>query len=243
VNQQATKILGPLSGIWRRICAVEATALDRSATGNVSRSLSILVIGIWFVLVVTGFAFLAVYSNTDGAADAPPQDVDFAALSLPTVSGKYHLVMAVHPKCPCTRASINELNRIAAKCGDDLTYSFLIYRPEYETVDWAQSGTVVAVGKMPGAILVPDPSGKIAARLGMKTSGSTVLFDPSGASVFYGGITAARNHEGDNLGSDAVVSFVRNGSADRNHAPVFGCPIHLDSCAEDHCQSSGGSVQ
>ena len=47
---------------------------------------------------------------------------------------------------------------------------------------------------IPGVIVTPDVGGRIAARLGAKTSGHVLVYDENGVLKFSGGITAARGH-------------------------------------------------
>ena len=75
----------------------------------------------WTAAVFTGLALVWRYKATPGAeADAPRTWP--AASSVRHVPGRPTLVMFAHPKCPCTRASLDELatltsrNRHQASC-------------------------------------------------------------------------------------------------------------------------------
>lgn len=224
------------------VCAISWTGFTRSIRRVSNRAL-LFGLSIWFVAVVGGFALLTRYSYTSGDVTEPPPDFNLADLQLPAAAGKYQLVMAVHPKCPCTRSSIFELHRIITKCRGRIVCSFFIFEPADVPAGWSETGTVVAASRLPGATLIPDPVGRFAGRLGMKTSGSVVFLDPDGTPVFHGGITPARNHEGNNLGADAVISFVRHGTAARNYAPVYGCSIASSACTDhERCRETKRSL-
>jgi len=70
-----------------------------------------------------------------------------------------------------------------------------------------------------------DDDGLEATRFGVITSGQTVLYDPSGALLFSGGITGARGHAGDNAGRASLVSLLNQGKTDLSSTSVFGCPL------------------
>src|SRR5688572_7983088 len=72
---------------------------------------------LWGVFVGFGFRGLWAYESRPGAAATPPLQWP-AASSIQRVEGTPTLVMLAHPHCPCTRASIEELNRIMAHAGD-----------------------------------------------------------------------------------------------------------------------------
>src|SRR5712671_5581051 len=88
-----------------------------------SRTAALCAIG-WAFLVACGFVGLARYKSTPGEmAEAParwPQGT-----RLQRVAGRPTLVMFAHPKCACTRASLAELNRLAAERSFDTLVVFL----------------------------------------------------------------------------------------------------------------------
>jgi hypothetical protein len=73
--------------------------------------------------------------------------------------------------------------------------------------------------------IIDDVGGREAARYGIVTSGHVLLFDPSGARLFSGGITGSRAHEGDNDGAEAVVRLVMGSGPAVPAHPVFGCAV------------------
>jgi hypothetical protein len=61
-------------------------------------------------------------------------------------------------------------------------------------------------------------------RFGALTSGHTVVYDPSGRLLFSGGITSARGHAGENMGSELILAQLARKTNPQTHA-VFGCPL------------------
>jgi hypothetical protein len=51
-----------------------------------------------------------------------------------------------------------------------------------------------------------------------------LLFDAGGKLAFEGGITAARGHEGDNTGREAIAAHI-SGRPAPNSQPTFGCAL------------------
>jgi hypothetical protein len=135
------------------------------------------------------------------------------------------LVMAVHPHCPCTQASLEELARVVARSRGRLTVKILVYKPDGSGEVWEKTDLWRKAAAIPGVTVVADEYGEEAARFHASTSGEVLLFDPSGRLLFEGGITAARGRPGDNPGEDAVAALVSGGAARRTRMPVFGCSL------------------
>jgi hypothetical protein len=135
--------------------------------------------------------------------------------------------MFVHPMCPCSGASVEELSRLMARTDDALDVKVVAIAPKDAPRDWEDSTLVKSIRNIPGVEVVYDRSGEEAGRFGAMTSGHAALYDRSGTLMFSGGITASRGHAGANAGADAIVALVRN-QADaakhtRTQTPVYGC--------------------
>jgi hypothetical protein len=133
------------------------------------------------------------------------------------------LVMAAHPQCPCTRASVAELAQLMAHVQGKVQAYVLFYSPRESGADWENTDTRRSAAQIPGVTVLSDVDGAEAQRFGAETSGHTFLFDPSGRLLFTGGITASRGHSGDNAGESAIVSLINDHSSKRSQTFVFGC--------------------
>jgi hypothetical protein len=181
----------------------------------------------WVAAVGLGMGLLYEYSLTPGEDAGAPERwpagtrVELAP-RVPT------LVMVAHPRCPCTRASIAELARLMTRLEGRIAASVLFVTPP--GVDDASSITELwrSAKRIAGVRVIADPGGGEAERFGAKTSGQTILYAQDGRLLFRGGITAARAHEGDNVGSERIVSLVESSAADRSQSAVYGCPIADD---------------
>lgn len=173
--------------------------------------------------VIGGRALLN-YENSPGAVGHISSEwPKNSALSLAT--DRPTLVMLAHPQCPCTRASVSELEQVVAQTRDKARVYILFYTPRDTEADWTQSGLRRSAEKIPGATVVSDIDGLEAELFGAETSGHTFLFAPGGRLLFNGGITAARGHAGDNVGESSIVSLIENQASARTRTFVFGCSL------------------
>jgi hypothetical protein len=137
---------------------------------------------------------------------------------------RWTLVMLIHPHCSCTRASLQELERIIEMSGPSLQPYVLVYRPADFQTGWEKTETFEAAKRLQRARVIVDADGAEARLFGGFTSGQTFLYDREGALRFSGGITSLRGHAGVNRGSMDVVDIVHAKARQGTH-PVFGCAI------------------
>ena len=162
-------------------------------------------IAVWLMGIVAGFAGLQAYSAKAGAF-RPPSETALDFLSSHRTPGRPLLVMAVHPRCSCTDASLSELGDLLARSHGACDALLLQYHP----AGWSTG----AAFQMLGGVRVPvmsDPDGQIAWKLGAETSGHCVLVDAQGVIRFYGGLTVARGHRGRSPAQDAILEVVGGG--------------------------------
>ena len=178
----------------------------------------------WPTLVCAGWFAMTQYEMTAGeSAQAPKTWPVNAGLSRP--KDLPALLLFAHPQCPCTRASVEQLSRIVAASSRRVHPYAIFLQPAGFSEVWTHSSTWNRAAAIPGVTVLPDRSGQIAAAFGAKTSGQSLLFDLKGNLVFTGGITASRGHDGDNMGSQAVLLFLISGKLMNVHTPVFGCSL------------------
>jgi hypothetical protein len=133
------------------------------------------------------------------------------------------LVMAVHPYCPCSRASLGELALLMTRLHGRISACVLFYKPQGFSEAWEKTDLWQSAAAIPGVAVLRDEGGLEAFRFGALTSGQTMVYDVSGSLLFSGGITSSRGHLGDNAGFEAIVSSVLHGREERASTPVFGC--------------------
>src|SRR5437588_6157200 len=178
----------------------------------------------WAGTAVLGGHALLKYENSPGkvgrvSSSWPPNS------PVQLANERLTLVMAAHPQCPCTRASVGELAQLMAHVQGKVQAYVLFYSPRDAGADWQNTDLRRSAAHIPGVTVLSDVDGAEAQRLGAETSGHTFLFDPSGRLLFNGGITASRGHPGDNAGESAIVSLIDNHTSARAKTFVFGCSL------------------
>ena len=143
-----------------------------------------------------------------------------------------NLVMFLHPMCPCSRASIDSIQRLLARCGDRVNATVMFVQPAGAKFTVTDSPLIGLLSSLPGVSIRVDTLARQAEIFDAQTSGHVVLYDSRGRLLFSGGITIARGHNGDNDGLAAVESWILTGSAPLKTAPVYGCPLTINANAE-----------
>lgn len=176
------------------------------------------------VAVLTGSLLIAQYSQTAGATGTAPEQWPEASLAH-FHPGLPHLVMFLHPRCPCSRATLGELEQLVAHCQGAFSSQVWFIQPEGTDVDWVKTDLWHAAAAIPGVEVCIDPDGAEARRFHALTSGLTLLYDADGGLIFQGGITLARGHAGDNPGRDAIEGLLKQKITHVPSTPVFGCAL------------------
>jgi hypothetical protein len=165
------------------------------------------------------------YESAAGrTGDIPPAWPSGATVALEAT--RPTLVMFAHPKCPCTRASLGELNRLLARCQTRPVVHVFFLKPEGQADDWGKGDLWRAAANIPGVRLHEDVAGAEADRFGAQTSGHVVLYDPQGRMRFQGGITTARGQAGDSAGVKHLLTLLAGDEVRlESRPPVFGCAL------------------
>jgi hypothetical protein len=179
---------------------------------------------VWLFAVSAGTAALMRYKNIAGAQlDAPARWP--AGSRIVRVPGEATLVMAAHPQCPCTRASMTELERLLSRLRGRLHAVVLFVKPEGAPAGWEDTDLFRRASSVEGAQAIVDVDGVEARRFNALTSGQTLLYAADGRLLFSGGITAARGHEGDSVGRAYILAALDGAHLPHPNAPVFGCAL------------------
>jgi hypothetical protein len=181
------------------------------------------------------------------------QSIDNAALerhwpvntSFELAEDRPTLLLFMHPRCPCTRASVRELERTLTGAGLSEAQQpkciVVASLPPNASAKWRETDTVRRASGLPGAEIAWDVGGIETSRFGVATSGAVMLFHPNGELLFAGGVTASRGHDGDNAGSRRLHALLSlRSQAFQESTPVFGCRLCVESgsfvCGET-CQA------
>lgn len=189
------------------------------------------VAALWFLVVLAGTLLMAQYSQTAGAVGAVPEQWPDTSLRFNNPD-QSRLVLFLHPRCPCSRATLSELELIMANCQGLLSAQVLFIQPEGVSEDWVKTDLWNAAAAIPGVNVSIDPEGQEARRFQAVTSGQTLLYDAHGGLLFQGGITLARGHAGDNPGRDAIEDLLKHKITHPASTPVFGCVLGWKKTSE-----------
>lgn len=178
----------------------------------------------WVAAVIGGFAAAMIHEQTPAeehsVVSSWPKDTECQPPSLRPM-----LVMFVHPKCPCVRASFEELANLRQASGDSFDLQCVFLQPEGAT--WRSEETAywqTAQALKPCQMIV-DHSGLEHRRFGATTSGEVFLFSTDGRLQFRGGITISRGHSGESAGRLAIEAILKNSLPRLFETPVYGCPL------------------
>lgn len=202
------------------------------------RALAGAAIAAWLAAIATAMAALADYMHTP-APQAAPADAWPDTLE-PLDAGVHTLVLAVHPRCPCTVATVRQLEKLRDTPEHPLrirAYAFEPARPD-QPRDWRDTD-VTRILERHGARVIPDPEGNAATTLRLTTSGHAVLFDPNANAVFQGGLTHARGVAGPSAAVVNINRVLAGQPHPLNTTHVYGCPIHnpQHTCQHPHTEA------
>jgi hypothetical protein len=218
---------------------LDETQLSRRPTSRATY----VAIALWIAVAVAGYFAVVRYEFTTadiGAsrfADRWPTDS-----GLPRQAGHSTLIMFLHPKCPCSKASLNELDRLFVSnvraTDDKLDFIVDATVPASPTADWLQTDVLELAARIKNSRIVFDRGGGEASRFGATTSGCVMLFDQTGQRQYAGGVTASRGHEGDNVGCQELAEILNHQINHAESMPTFGCRL----CLPDENSPQQGST-
>jgi len=180
----------------------------------------------WILAIAAGYFALVNYSTT-------PKDSAVASRSWPQAvslvrdATRPTLVMFLHPKCPCSTASLRMIEQAEGGHTDTMRSWFVFTKPAHEPDSWCHGVVWDMAAEIPQSKRLVDIDGRIASRFGAICSGETYIYSADGTLLFHGGTTGSRGHEGDCIGTEAIHAIVRGQPPKRSTSPVFGCQLVL----------------
>ena len=186
--------------------------------------------GLWLAGIFAGVFILLQFSQTPGEqAEAPLRLPAKSRFSLEhktkALNNKPMLLVFLHPKCSCSRASLTELGRLMPRLIDKAAVYVSFTEFKGSADDWLVGDLWKMANEIPGVDVIVDRDGREAGLYDVRTSGQVLLYSESGELAFKGGLTAARGHEGDSAGRGEILAWFE----DRRHplaaVNTFGCEI------------------
>jgi hypothetical protein len=214
----------------------EAPSIYRSgAKGRTAWPIRAMV-AVWTLAIFAGMLALLHYSNSPGPDVTSPATWPVSSrISLD--SNRPTLIMFAHPHCPCTRASLGELNRLVSNCQGKFNTQIWFIKPPGTDADWTNTVLWRQAAAISGVTVHCDDDGVETSRFHAETSGYTVLYDPRGNLLFQGGITMSRGHEGDNPGRSALESLAQRQPLSHVRTSVYGCSLLSIQCSQPETNS------
>src|SRR5471030_653421 len=83
---------------------------------------------LWSAIIGAGFFYVLEYESTPADASIPPEVWPSESSLVPELSRR-NLILAAHPRCPCTRATIGELAELMAQQSHSIVAHVLVFKP------------------------------------------------------------------------------------------------------------------
>jgi hypothetical protein len=200
-------------------------------SGGRGRGVALAAFAVWLCAISGGTVWMTRHSNIPGPdGDVPALWPAQSTIALARTNST--LVMFAHPRCPCTRASINELEVLMARTQGRISAHVVFLRPAELPATWTETSLWRQAAAIPGVTVQMDINGAEARRFGSGTSGDTMVYAADGRLLFHGGITISRGHEGDNPGLSAISALSQSRTVETAQTPVFGCALFSTQCPE-----------
>lgn len=187
-----------------------------------------LLVTLWVAAMCFGFVGLFEYGSAPCDPGEPvsrwPSDAGLGAHA-----DAPELLLFAHALCPCTRATLSELERVLTRAPRAPRTRVVLWTDPDQPEHFEHSDLRERVRAVPSLELVEDPHGRLARAFGARTSGMTLCFDADGRRVFAGGLTSSRGHEGTSAGTLALDALLRGEPTERSVTPVFGCALVDDA--------------
>ncbi|MHB1558381.1 MAG: RedB protein [Isosphaeraceae bacterium] len=176
----------------------------------------------WGIAVGVGVLLTHAHMDTPSNPGAPPRHWPVQS-RLERDASRPQLLMFLHPRCPCSRASVTELAAILERCDGRLAAQVVLFQPAGRGDAWSKPEFLATLADIPGLKVTPDPNGEELRRFGVSTSGHVLLFDARGNLKFSGGLTPGRGQLGNEAGRSALLARLLGQSPSGLDEPVFGC--------------------
>jgi hypothetical protein len=178
----------------------------------------------WGSMIAGGTLIFRNYESIPGPAALTSEEWPSNSV-IPFSPGRINIVVLAHPRCPCTRASLNELQALLGRCQFRTATHVLFWMPCKAGDEWRRTDLWQLADRIPGVQTHADEEGTEAMRFGAMTSGHIMIFRGNGTRIFSGGLTTERGRSGDGTVATAICQLINQENLSRPERPVFGCPL------------------
>src|SRR5690242_2825262 len=113
---------------------------------------------VWLAAVGGGFGVLFRYASARGADSRAPVEWP-ASTRLPRAADRATLVMFVHPRCACSRASLTELHKLVGRVRGQVTPEVVFIIPRGVEAGWDRTDLRSLAEHVPEVRIFDDPGG------------------------------------------------------------------------------------
>lgn len=179
---------------------------------------------IWLLISIFGVFYLFQYSAKPGAS-SKNSTIWPVGSHISKPKEKNTLVIFAHPHCPCSKATIRELERLIPHIKDKVDMHVVFVKPKNKNITWVKGSLWKQVQSLPSVHASIDQDGFESKVFGAKTSGQVYFYNSNNKLVFSGGITPSRGHEGDSLGRKYILDAIQSPTDEIKISQVFGCAL------------------
>lgn len=177
----------------------------------------------WLIATGAGMAWSIAYSRTPGPIGTTPLTWP-GGEAIGRSAGRPTLVLALHPACGCSQATVEQIDHLAASRPG--AFDVVVLLAAYDGLPAGADVIGPALARQRHLRRIDDRGAAIAGRFGARTSGHALLYDEAGRLRFSGGLTRGRGETGDSR----PLAFLRDWSAGIRPAgvvtfDVFGCAL------------------
>lgn len=179
---------------------------------------------LWGGLLAVGWLLTAHFDHTPGPKGSSPSRWPESS-QLTRHAGRMTLLLFAHPRCPCTLASLSQLQLVLSRTQVPIDCHVVFMAPPHLNAQWVSSPNVVKAEAISKASVVLDRSAVETRRFSAATSGQVLLYDAAGRLSFSGGITPSRGHAAECAGTHALIQLLNHRPTRTGFASTFGCPL------------------
>lgn len=179
---------------------------------------------LWGCSIGAGMRFLSAYAATPGIKGSSPPHWP-AESSIRRSTDGFTMVLFAHPRCSCTKATLDELAVIQGQSGNRIHPYILFLDFSEEGKQWHETSLWKQASELPGITVGLDEGGREARRFGVATSGHALVYNANGELVFSGGITGRRGEAGMNEGRRSILDLAQSSTTAAAGTRVFGCSM------------------
>ncbi len=220
-SSEAKAVVAQPKPRWRWVTNMMNLILSLGKHQRISVGISV---AAWLLCIGCGGYILLAYSARPTAMSSVPQSIPVDT-KLEIKRGTQSLLVFLHPHCPCSKSTVEQLRRILSVTDSRVDCHVLFVNPVGTPSKWEEGCLFDEVITIPGISVYIDDDGCEATRFSAAASGEVLLYDKCQHLVFHGGITPSRGQVGENVGSKAIVELLRANNIPGRECPVFGCPL------------------